>query len=279
MKEIILFATLLAVGTGAYSQTYDPAAVMQQRGTVYNTDVNSALDNGFYAVHYQGQHISSLLTFNPGGSTGAFQMEAMYWGQLRFRNRIDNNPANWTDWRDIWHSGNFTPGNYLTNTIDNWGKDNSGSNRLFFQNKLTAGLGTTFFQGYGNYPFEFWNGDHATIMKISQTGNVGLGGDPRTDYKLTVGGAIIATKVKISATPWADFVFHSDYPLPSIAEVDAYIKTNGHLPGIPSEAEVQKEGVDLAEINAKLLQKVEEQMLYIIELKREVDELKQRVGQ
>ncbi len=62
--------------------------------------------------------------------------------------------------------------------------------------------------------------------------------------------------------------------LPSLSEVESYITRHRHLPGIPSAKEVENNGVDLGEMNAKLLQKVEELTLYVIDLQKQIDELK-----
>jgi len=83
-------------------------------------------------------------------------------------------------------------------------------------------------------------------------------------YKLDVNGTIRAKEVIIE-TSWADFVFDKDYALPTLDEVKAHIDTHKHLPGIPSEAEVKENGVGLADITTKLLQKVEELTLYVIQ--------------
>ncbi len=108
---------------------------------------------------------------------------------------------------------------------------------------------------------------HVTIKRA--TGNMGIGtADPGT-YKLAVEGTIGARKVKVTQSAWADFVFHPDYKLPSLQELESYIKMNQHLPEIPSAAEVEKEGLDLGDMNKRLLRKIEELTLYIIELKKE----------
>jgi hypothetical protein len=70
---------------------------------------------------------------------------------------------------------------------------------------------------------------------------------------------------------WSDFVFDKGYKLRPLKEVESFIKTNGHLPEIPSAKEVAKEGIDLGAMDAKLLQKVEELTLYMIELKQELE--------
>ncbi|MCK7556133.1 hypothetical protein MKQ70_14350 [Chitinophaga sedimenti] len=276
MKKLSLSFLLLTTGMAAYAQTYNAGSVMQQRGTLYSTSINDATENGFYSILYQNEHISSLLTFNPGGSTGAFQMEAMYWGQLRFRNRVDNDVNARTAWRDIWHSGNFTPGNYLSAIPNVDINDAAGAARFIFSHGASA-PSTTYIRGYGDRPVVFRKGDNTDVVIIGGTGNVGIGAEPHATHKLAVAGSLIATKIKVSNQPWADFVFAKNYELPCIAEVEAYIKAHQHLPGIPSEAEVQEQGIDVGDMNARLLQKIEEQMLYIIQLKKEIDELKLKV--
>ncbi|MGH7454033.1 MAG: hypothetical protein ACRENG_21960, partial [bacterium] len=111
------------------------------------------------------------------------------------------------------------------------------------------------------------------------TGNLGIGtSNPPTGFKLAVNGKIKAKEIVVDTTGWADFVFAEDYPLTPLAEVEQYIKTNKHLPGIPSEREVAENGVSLGEMQAKLLQKIEELTLYVIELKKENELLHKRVS-
>jgi hypothetical protein len=104
-------------------------------------------------------------------------------------------------------------------------------------------------------------------------GNVGIGTGPQTDYPLAVNGTIRAKEVKVEAN-WADFVFEEDYQLKPLEEVEEFVKENKHLPDIPSEEEVEKEGISVGEMNAKLLQKIEELMLYTIKQQKEIDRLK-----
>ncbi|WP_461630277.1 hypothetical protein [Labilibaculum euxinus] len=85
---------------------------------------------------------------------------------------------------------------------------------------------------------------------------------------LDVVGTIHATEIKVQAQT-ADFVFEEDYQLKSLEEVEQFVKTNNHLPDIPSAKEMKEDGVGLAEMNKLLLQKVEELTLYIIEMKKE----------
>jgi len=104
-------------------------------------------------------------------------------------------------------------------------------------------------------------------MVINHQGFVGIGTTAPTE-KLSVKGKIRAQEIKVELDNWADFVFDKDYKLPTLEETEAHIKEKGHLPDIPSAAEVAKNGVELGEMNKKLLQKVEEMTLYLIEIKK-----------
>ena len=72
----------------------------------------------------------------------------------------------------------------------------------------------------------------------------------------------------------ADYVFKPEYKLMPLSELEAFIQKNGHLPNLPTEAEVMENGVNLAEMNVKLLEKVEELTLYVIELEKKIDQKK-----
>lgn len=96
-------------------------------------------------------------------------------------------------------------------------------------------------------------------------------------YKLYVQQGILTEKVKVAVANtanWSDFVFAKDYKLQSLSDVENYISNNQHLPGIPSAKEVVNDGVDVATMDAKLLQKIEELTLYVIQQQKEIDKLK-----
>jgi len=100
-------------------------------------------------------------------------------------------------------------------------------------------------------------------------------GEFATSYKLAVEGTGVFQAVAVTEqSAWADFVFEPTYKLPELKTVESFIAKNGHLPEIPSEKEVKEKGYQLANMDAKLLQKIEELTLYIIDLQKQVDALK-----
>lgn len=106
-------------------------------------------------------------------------------------------------------------------------------------------------------------------------GNVGIGTTNTQGYMLAVAGNVIAEGVKVELEGnWPDFVFTKDHKLLSLSEVESYIKEHGHLPNIPSEEEVKKEGINLGKMDAHLLQKIEELTLHTIQQQKEIDSLK-----
>ncbi|BFP41894.1 hypothetical protein FGF1_27390 [Flavobacteriaceae bacterium GF1] len=106
------------------------------------------------------------------------------------------------------------------------------------------------------------------------SGAVGIGTISTGSHKLAVEGSIGAREIKVQASGWSDFVFLDDYKLPTLQEVEDHIKKKGHLQDIPSAQDVAENGIRLGEMDARLLQKIEELTLYMISLKKEVRSLK-----
>lgn len=103
-----------------------------------------------------------------------------------------------------------------------------------------------------------------SIAFFAGNGNIGLGTLEPTE-KLSVNGNIRAKEIKVDATNWPDYVFLPSYNNSSLSELELYIKDKGHLPQIPSAKEVEAEGINLSEMNALLLRKIEELTLHLIE--------------
>jgi hypothetical protein len=101
-------------------------------------------------------------------------------------------------------------------------------------------------------------------------------------YSLYVANGILTEKVKVAiktTANWSDYVFDKNYRLMPLAKVEKYIEQIKHLPGIPSANEVVKEGIDLADMNAKLLAKVEELTLYMISINKHLTTQEKKLAQ
>lgn len=121
------------------------------------------------------------------------------------------------------------------------------------------------------------NGTGKTVHNVAIDGKLGIGTTDTKGFKLGVNGKIAATEVKIALYPnWPDFVFEKAYNLPTLTEVENHIKLKGHLKDIPSAKEVEKNGFFLGNMDAKLLQKIEELTLYTIAQEKEITALKQQ---
>ena len=134
----------------------------------------------------------------------------------------------------------------------------------------------------GGY-LSFWtkNGSGAIPqenMRITHDGNVGIGTTDPKGYKLAIAGKAVAEEVvvKLQAN-WPDYVFEDSYQLPSLSETEKYIKTNKHLPGVPSAKEIRENGVILGEMNAILLKKVEELTLYLLEQNKKIEKQQEQI--
>lgn len=119
-------------------------------------------------------------------------------------------------------------------------------------------------------------GDELTVANRAAIGTI----DMPAGYRLYVAEGILTEKVKVaveSSSDWADYVFSPEYDLRPLAEVENFVNENCHLPGLPSAEEVVQNGVDLAKMDALLLEKIEELTLYLIDLKKENESLRKEL--
>lgn len=129
---------------------------------------------------------------------------------------------------------------------------------------------------------------YSALMGITNDGRVVIGQDiiygsssaRPAGYNLYVSKGILTEKLKVAnstdAANWSDFVFDKNYKLQSLSSVEEFINKHKHLPEIPSAKEVAANGIDIAEMDAKLLQKIEELTLYVIQQQKEINELKNK---
>ncbi len=186
--------------------------------------------------------------------------------------------------------------------------DNSGNDRLIEGKDVTYGDGATLRIKGGNTngtggsiilsPGHGMNHDGDVIFDLENYSRVGIGttnptsrlhvvgnsiitgkvgiGTTSLNYELNVDGTIRAKEIKVE-TGWSDFVFADNYNLMPLDKLEQHIKVNRSLPGIPTEKEVLKDGVNLGEMQAKLLKKIEELTLYVIDQDKELNKLKKEV--
>nr|WP_068892975.1 hypothetical protein [Pedobacter panaciterrae] len=161
-----------------------------------------------------------------------------------------------------WHSP--APLNYgIHRTMGAWGAPNYQQLRVSWTTGVILDPGSAYAKSY----VDIVGGG----LRVT-SGNVGIGSIDTKGYKLAVNGKIRAQEIKVETANWPDYVFAKGYQLPSLQEIEQHIKDKGHLHGIPSAEEVKADGVDLGEMNAKLLQKIEELTLYLIEQNKQVME-------
>jgi hypothetical protein len=122
-------------------------------------------------------------------------------------------------------------------------------------------------------PFSI-NMDGSSRLFVQPDGHIGIGTVNPGPYRLAVEGKVGAREVNVTTSGWSDYVFHKDYALRPLSEVQQFISENHHLPDVPSEKEVLANGQNLGEMNVILLKKIEELTLYMIQAKDELDALK-----
>ena len=146
-----------------------------------------------------------------------------------------------------------------------WGKDANGDLRWF---NLTFNAENKVFSFSGQ------QADASIYFKH----NVGIGTE-EPDAMLSVAGQINAREVKVTVDAGADFVFDEAYPLRSLEETEQFIFQNNHLPDIASEEEMLREGIEVGDMNIRLLQKIEELTRYLIDQNKQLKLANQKIDQ
>ncbi|MDQ0638346.1 hypothetical protein QF042_001911 [Pedobacter sp. W3I1] len=148
----------------------------------------------------------------------------------------------------------------------------------FYPSRIGTGDARAFCIDKEFNPMSFMNNDYPIILKtgggnqplILNAARVGIG-TANPQETLSVNGNIRAKEIKVEATNWPDYVFEAGYNVGTLKGLESYIKTNKHLPEIPGAAEVEKEGIQLGEMNKLLLKKIEELTMHLIEKENQLD--------
>jgi hypothetical protein len=158
------------------------------------------------------------------------------------------------------------------------------SSMLFLAEDSDATYGMYWLFGGSDNDMELWGksgstryGPHLQINRTS--GNVAIGSTFATGYKLSVGGKVICTELRVNLVAnWPDYVFKPDYLLLPVEELGEFINANGHLPNIPPASEIEKSGMDVGEMQRLMMEKIEELSLYIVKQQQQIKELQDKVN-
>jgi parallel beta-helix repeat protein len=266
-----VFPTSGNVGIG----TTTPGAKLDVRGDIYNTG-SVFIDGGDLILHRTTHAFGYVARPNTVGFkklqfgvAGGGPLEDLYLNADRsyFTGRVGIGVAVPAEKLTVaGSSGNI----YIGNTLFDGGYNGiflNGSTTPFDYNFLSKSDDKNLYINRPtNHAIYFRMGNN-TQMVISPNGNVGVGTEniSGAGYKLYVETGIRTRKVTVDQLSWADYVFEEDYPLPSLAEVALFIKQHKHLPEIPSAKEIATDGLNLGENQVRLLKKIEELTLYLIE--------------
>jgi len=164
------------------------------------------------------------------------------------------------------------------------------STGIYFSEDNDGSFGMTIFYDGANNKMN-WTGQslsttfgpHMTMERntgdVEFLGDVAIGGtDMANGFALSVNGKAICEELQIDLmTDWPDYVFEDDYELKSLEETNDFIETHGHLPGIPSAAEVEENGISVGDMQKRMMEKIEELTLHMIRLNEENKELKKQL--
>ncbi len=190
--------------------------------------------------------------------------------RISYNGHVGIGTANPTSKLDVNGSANFSGRvSLLTGTIV--GPKENLDGKLWIDRHATQGK--TFFAPYDDGAWQWGRefGYNTAYNSWYVSSNFGIGTTDTKGFKLGVKGKIAAEEVKVAShNNWPDFVFDKEYALPTLKEVESHIKEKGHLKDIPSAKEVAENGIFLGEMNAKLLQKIEELTLYTIAQEKKI---------
>jgi hypothetical protein len=280
MKKFLLTLTAAMSSLCSYSQTFNPTSNIGSAGAV-----NSFKGGYTFAYATSGSPWNGALMSFGGFEWNNYDCQistSYYSGNISFRTH-NGDAGTWNPWFELLHSGNLNNSNsdFTAKGITASGMAikssaySSGQGLYLGWNKSgvqgEANLVSNIGGGIGGFTFDNTTdgASFTRLMTILGNGNVGIGVSS-PDAKLAVNGTIHTKEVKVDMNGWADYVFNPNYDLKSLIDVEKYIKENKHLPDMPSEQTVLRDGLNLGEMNKLLVKKVEELTLYLIEKEKQL---------
>lgn len=218
-----------------------------------------------------------IYSIDPGGRT-----------DLRIAGR--HNSGSWIDIMTFTSDGNVGIGEtspqfkFEVNSISRFKAPSNTNANIIIQGGVGVGTGYQAWWLTGGNGILKIGGNGATepstgAINIDYTGKVGIGTTSMGSFQLAVEGKIGAREVHVTLqNPWPDYVFRDKYNLLPLDQLEKYILINNHLPDMPSEQQIKESGgIELGDMNTRLLKKIEELTLYIIQLKKENETIKKDI--
>jgi hypothetical protein len=262
-KQIIIYIFSLSCVLSIKAQLYTPNSVIQGNSINDNIGIGTSSPSGILEIQKNSDAYENMLVLTHKNSIGGLH--------------------------SIWKFQQHTNGNLVVSgTKGNWifeKKSDRDDIMMSFIHRSSSGTAHSVwnFENHTTGNFVISNSQSKSFF-FDTEGSVGIGTSSTGSHKLAVEGSIGAREIEVEATGWSDFVFDDEYDLKSLMEVEEFINNNNHLPDIPSEKEVLEKGINLGEVDAKLLQKIEELTLYLIEQnkmiikqQKEIEDLKKKV--
>lgn len=287
-----------AIGSGASLNTnrtllvYRPSSdVGADKATIYGfragaygatggSDFSNGVDAAIVGYNYWGNPFSAAISgigyldYKNSTILSAYEITSGVEAKLCYRDLNDNK----------W-SGYFNGSIYGTNDLV-LGTDQNNSRWIINSTSHLSQPGQILSIAPDRDGQYYSTGDNRFISIDRTEGNLGIGVNPTNGKgrlqvagSARVNGTVYCKELRVTTNVWADYVFEDDYKLKSLKEVERFIAENKHLPGIPSEKEVLENGVNVVEMQTKMLKTMEELTLHLIELKKENEILAKKVSQ